>query len=136
MLSSIAVKIIHGSFANTGFEPRLSINFGFHKCASVLTIRSVGMHAEAVLIDDSFIDTRSRFIGFAIDARRQRFQNETQYIYAPYGERQEEFKWIVNTQSSLKEYNLMDLRIWYILYAREAFFNVRIAPRPEVTIIQ
>ena len=90
------------------------------------------MHAEAVLIDDSFIDTRSRFIGFAIDARRQRFQNETQYIYAPYGERQEEFKWIVNTQSSLKEYNLMDLRIWYILYAREAFFNVRIAPSVRI----
>ena len=24
-------QIIHGSFANTGFEPRVSVNFGFHK---------------------------------------------------------------------------------------------------------
>jgi len=104
-------QIIHGSFANTGFEPRLSINFGFHKRSSVLNVRGAGMHAEAAIMDETFIDTRSRLIGFAIDARQQRFPNETPYRYAPFAKRQEEFKWHANTQSSLKDYNLMDLSI-------------------------
>lgn len=104
-------QIIHGSFANTGFEPRLSINFGFHKRSSVLNIRGAGMHAEAAIMDKKFIDTRSRLIGFAIDARRQRFPDENPYNYVPFSERQEEFKWTVETMSSLKDYNLMDLSI-------------------------
>lgn len=104
-------QIVHGSFANTGFEPRLSINFGFHKRSSVLNVRGAGMHAEAAVMDENFIDTRSRLIGFAIDARRQRYLNETPYRYAPFAERQDEFRWSVNTMSSLKDYNLMDLSI-------------------------
>jgi len=104
-------QIIHGSFANTGFEPRLSINFGFHKRASVLNIRGAGMHAEAAVMDENFIDERSRLIGFAIDARRQHFPGETPYLYAPFAQRQDEFKWSASTQSSLKDYNLMDLSI-------------------------
>lgn len=104
-------QIIHGSFANTGLEPRLSINFGFHKRSSVLNIRGAGMHAEAAVMDDSFIDERSRLIGFAIDARRQRFPNETPYVYPPFATRQEEFKWSSETQAALKDYNLMDLSI-------------------------
>jgi len=104
-------QIIHGSFANTGFEPRLSINFGFHKRSSVLNIRGAGMHSEATVMDDSFIDIRSRLIGFAIDARRQHFPLETPYHYAPFAERQDEFKWSANIQASLKDYNLMDLSI-------------------------
>jgi len=104
-------QIIHGSFANTGFEPRLSINFGFHKRAAVLNIRGAGMHAEAAVMDENFIDERSRLIGFAIDARRQHFPGETPYLYAPFAQRQDEFKWSASTQSSLKDYNLMDLSI-------------------------
>jgi len=104
-------QIIHGSFANTGYEPRLSINFGFHKRSSVLNIRGAGMHAEAAIMDENFIDTRSRLIGFAIDARRQRFPNEVPYHYAPFEERQDEFGWTAETMSSLKDYNLMDLSI-------------------------
>ena len=104
-------QIIHGSFANTGFEPRLSINFGFHKRASVLNIRGAGMHAEAAVMDEAFIDTRSRLIGLALDARRQRFPNEMPYHYAPFAERQDEFRWNEGTLASLKDYNLMDLSI-------------------------
>ncbi len=104
-------QIIHGSFANTGFEPRVSINFGFHKRTSVLNIRGAGMHAEAAVMDAKFIDERSRLIGLAIDARRQRFPGETPYLYAPFAGRQDEFKWNAQTQSTLKDYNLMDLSI-------------------------
>jgi len=104
-------QIIHGSFANTGYEPRVSVNFGFHKRSSVLNIRGAGMHAEAVVMDEDFIDTRSRLIGLAIDARKQRFPDETPYHYAPFEDRQAEFTWTEATQASLKDYNLMDLSI-------------------------
>jgi ectoine hydroxylase-related dioxygenase (phytanoyl-CoA dioxygenase family) len=104
-------QIIHGSFANTGFEPRISINFGFHKRTSVLDVRGAGMHAEAAIMDAEFIDTRSRLIGLAIDARRQRFPHETPYDYGPFAGRQDEFTWTDAAQASLKDYNLMDLSI-------------------------
>lgn len=104
-------QIIHGSFANTGFEPRLSINFGFHKRASVLNVQGAGMHAESVIMDAAFIDRRARVIGLAIDARRQRFPQETPYHYVPFATRQEEFRWTAAAQADLKDYNLMDLSI-------------------------
>jgi ectoine hydroxylase-related dioxygenase (phytanoyl-CoA dioxygenase family) len=104
-------QIIHGSFANTGFEPRLSVNFGFHKRSSVLNVRGAGMHAEAAVMDAEFIDTRSRLIGLAIDARRQRFTEETPYSYAPFANRMSEFQWTPDAQSGLKDYNLTDLSI-------------------------
>jgi len=69
------------------------------------------MHAEAAVMDTDFIDTRSRVIGLAIDARRQRFPHETPYHYAPFAERQAEFNWTEKAQASLKDYNLMDLSI-------------------------
>lgn len=104
-------QIIHGSFANTGFEPRVSVNFGFHKRSSVLNVCGAGMHAEATIMDEAFIDTRSRLIGLAIDARQQRFPEETPYDYAPFAQRKAEFKWTPSTQATLKDYNLMDLSI-------------------------
>lgn len=104
-------QIIHGSFANTGFEPRVSVNFGFHKRSSVLDIRGAGMHAEAAVMDSNFIDMRARLIGLAIDARKQRFPDETSYLYTPFAQRQAEFQWNEAAQASLKDYNLMDLSI-------------------------
>ena len=104
-------QIIHGSFANTGFEPRLSVNFGFHKRSSVLNVRGAGMHAEAAIMDTDFIDRRSRLIGLAIDARAQRFPDETPYDYEPFAGRADEFVWSPAAQANLKDYNLMDLSI-------------------------
>lgn len=104
-------QLIHGSFANTGFEPRLTVNFGFHKRTSVLNVRGAGMHAESAFMDEAFIDKRSRLIGLAIDARRQRFPDETPYEYVPFSGREEEFVWTEGEQAKLKDYNLMDLSI-------------------------
>ena len=104
-------QIIHGSFANTGFELRVSVNFGFHKRASVLNIQGAGMHAEARVMDDDYIDTRSRLIGLAIDARQQRFPDEKPYSYTPFAQRMDEFTWSPAAQASLVDYNLMDISI-------------------------
>lgn len=104
-------QIIHGSFANTGFEPRLSVNFGFHKRSSVLDVKGAGMHAESTIMTADFIEKRSRLIGLAIDARQQRFPDETAYRYAPFSEHMDAFKWTETAQADLKDYNLMDLSI-------------------------
>lgn len=104
-------QIVHGSFANTGFETRVSVNFGFNRRASVLGVRGAGIHAEAATFDADFIKTRSRLIGLAIDARRQRFPNETPYQYAPFAGQDDSYNWNIEAQTSLKDYNLMDLSI-------------------------
>lgn len=104
-------QLVHGSFANTGFETRVTANFGFHKRSSVLDVKGAGIHAEAVTMDANYIDTRSRLIGLAIDARRQRFPDETPYHYAPFAKREGEFNWSEAAQADLKDYNLMDLSI-------------------------
>jgi len=104
-------QIVHGSFANTGFEKRITVNFGFHKRSSVLDVFGAGIHAEATTYDADFIDRRSRVIGLAIDARRQRFPDETPYEYAPFAEKQANIVWNETAQAALKDYNLMDLSI-------------------------
>lgn len=104
-------QIVHGSFANTGFETRVSVNFGFNRRTSVLNVRGAGIHAEAATFDAEFIKKRSRVIGLAIDARRQRFPEETPYTYAPLADDKESYVWNAEAQASLKDYNLMDLSI-------------------------
>lgn len=104
-------QIVHGSFANTGFETRVSVNFGFNRRASVLDVRGAGIHAEAATFDAAFIKERSRLIGLAIDARRQRFPDETPYTYAPLAGEKDSYIWNAEAQASLKDYNLMDLSI-------------------------
>lgn len=104
-------QIVHGSFANTGYETRVTVNFGFHKRASVLGVFGAGIHSEAVTYDADFIDTRSRLIGLAINARHQRYPEEASYRYAPFAKRDADFEWNEASQAALKDYNLMDLSI-------------------------
>lgn len=104
-------QIVHGSFANTGFEPRLTVNFGFHRRSSVLDVKGAGIHAEAAVFDKAFIEKRSLPIGYAIDARRKKYPNEKQYHYKPLEDKNINLEWDESTQSKLKDYNLMDLSI-------------------------
>lgn len=102
-------QIVHGSFANTGFEPRVSVNFGFHRRSSVLNVKGAGMHSEAVVYDAQHIQKRSQALGLAIDARKQRFPNEKPYRYQPLAG--EDINWQPGALSRLKDYNLLDLSI-------------------------
>ena len=104
-------QLLHGSFANTGFETRVSVNFGFHRRSSVLNVKGAGIHAEAATFDDAFIKERSRVIGLAIAARKQRFPEEQPYEYAPDIKAGENPVWDQSQLASLKDYNLMDLSI-------------------------
>ena len=104
-------QILHGSFANTGLKKRVTVNFGFHPLASVLNVRGAGLPAEAATFDEAFIKHRSRLIGIAIAARRQRFVDEVPYDYAPIAKDAEKPQWNEDVKASLKNYNLMDLSI-------------------------
>lgn len=104
-------QIVHGSFANTGFEPRITVNFGFHHRSSVLNVKGAGIHAEAAVFDDKFIEKRAMAIGYAIDARRQRYPNETPYVYKPLADQGISLEWNNDSKNLMKDYNLMDLSI-------------------------
>jgi hypothetical protein len=104
-------QAVHGSFANTGADLRVTINFGFHRRASVLGVEGGGIHNERVVYDSARIHERSRLIGYAIDARRQRFPDEQAYVYKPFVGVQESYRWDAAAKAGLKDYNLLDLGI-------------------------
>lgn len=104
-------QLVHGSFANTGFEPRVTVNFGFHKRSSVLNVAGAGIHAEAMVFDEETIRERSRAIGYAINARHQRFPDEEVYTYKPLANSSESYEWTAAAKANLKDYNLRDLSI-------------------------
>ena len=76
-------QTLHGSFANASSDTRVTVNFGFHRRASVLGVTAGGVHNARATYDAARISERSRVIGYAIDARRQRFPDETPYVYLP-----------------------------------------------------
>ena len=104
-------QVVHGSFANTGFETRVTVNFGFHKRSSVLNIKGAGIHAEAKIMDSEYINKRSEVIALAINARKKRFPEEKPFNYTPLSDNLDAFDWNESSQAGLKDYNLMDLSI-------------------------
>ena len=104
-------QLLHGSFPNCGFEPRLTVNFGFHRRSSVLGVKGGGVHSDAQTYDEDIIAHRSRVLGYAIDARRQRFPDEAPYVYRPFAEGGHEYSWNSAARADLKDYNLEDLSI-------------------------
>ncbi len=61
-------QALHGSFANTSKDWRVTINMGFHRRSSVLGVAGGGLHAAPAVFDEARIRERSRIIGYALDA--------------------------------------------------------------------
>ncbi len=104
-------QTLHGSFANTSPDWRVTVNFGFHRRASVLNVNGGGVHNAPEFYDDARIRARSRMIGYAIDARRQRFPDEAAFDYAPFADSAERYQWDEDAKAEVKDYNLLDLSI-------------------------
>ena len=104
-------QLLHGSFPNCGFEPRITVNFGFHKRSSVLGVMGGGIHSDAQVFDEEIVNRRSRAIGYAIDARKQRFPDETPYQYQPLLAAANDYRWSESARADLKDYNIDDLSI-------------------------
>ena len=66
---------------------------------------------EVMEFDDEIIERRSRSIGYAIEARKQKYPNEEAYKYYPFEQSGKSFVWNDNSREDLKDYNLEDLSI-------------------------
>ena len=75
--------LLHGSFANTSDKWRVTVNMGCLPYKSVLGARGGGIVSEEMTYAAAHIDKRSRVIGYAIDARRQKYPDEKSYEYKP-----------------------------------------------------
>jgi len=104
-------QAIHGSFANTSDDVRVTINFGFHRRKDVLGVESGGIHNPIAVYDDARIHERSKLIQYAIDARRRRFPNESPYRYVPLAAEAHALRWTPEAKASIRDYNLLDLGI-------------------------
>jgi hypothetical protein len=104
-------QCVHGSFANTSPDPRVTINFGFHRRRSVLGVESGGVHNAVAVYDEARIHERSKAIMWAIDARAQRFPDEERFVYQPFGGHEDEYRWTPETIEQLRDYNARDLGI-------------------------
>lgn len=104
-------QIVHGSFANPGFEPRLTINFGFHRRTSVLGVKGAGIHSAVAVYDEDLVARRTRALGYAIAARRAQYPDEESYRYRLFDEQGDSFVWDAAAREDLKDYNLLDLSI-------------------------
>ena len=83
----------------------------FNEVVSIKQPGLGGVHNPISLYDDAYIAERSRVIGWAIDARAERFGNETPFVYAPNVGREHEFVWDDAAREAIKDYNLKDLGI-------------------------
>lgn len=76
-----------------------------------MDVQGGGVHNAPAIYDDARIRKRSRMIGYGIDARRQRFPDESPYAYAPFVESGEKLKWNEDVKQAIHDYNLLDLSI-------------------------
>ena len=104
-------QAVHGSFANTSPNPRVSLTYGFHRRSSVLNVRSGGVHNPVSLYDEDYIRARSRMIMYGIDARRQRYPDETPFSYQPLADQAEQYTWGDAARRQVHDYNLQDIGI-------------------------
>lgn len=104
-------QAVHGSFANTSKDWRVTVNMGFHRRRSVLGVKGGGVHNAPAVYDAERIRRRARVIGYAIDARRRRFPGETPFVYRPHAAAGEIWRWDDAARASMRDYNLLDLSI-------------------------
>ena len=106
-------QMVHCSFPNRSAEPRVTYVFGFHRRASVEGVHGWDFRGkQPILYDHERIHGRSRIIQLAIDARRQRYPDETPYVYRPMAPEADSLRWSPRTRETvLKNYNQLDLGI-------------------------
>jgi hypothetical protein len=104
-------QVVHGSFANTSPDIRVTLSMGFHPRRAVVGAR--GIHSETLqptTFDAEFVRRRAEMIGYAIDARRQRYPDETPFVYRPHAEAGETYRWDDAARKAVRDYHRYDLR--------------------------
>ena len=105
-------QLVHGSFANSSPDRRITLNAGFFPRKRVLGVTTRRLTGAVETYDQARIEARTRILQLAIDARRQRFPQETRYVYRPLAGREDENRWNEATRATvLKNYNQLDMFI-------------------------
>lgn len=105
-------QMVHGSFANSSPDRRVTLNMGFFPRKRVLGVTATNLDGVEATYDAGRIHRRSRMVAVGIDARRQRFPNETPYRYQPLAGDEENNRWNEETRRTLvANYNLLDMYI-------------------------
>ena len=106
-------QMVHGSFANTSPNIRISITFGFHRRKSVLGQKAaLGMNGTNAVYDEKRIFERAAVIQVAIDARKQTYCHEKSFDYKPFSDLKDDYRFSDKTfKSVIKDYNTKDLAI-------------------------
>jgi|TARA_Y100000310_G_scaffold343326_1_gene450435 hypothetical protein len=105
-------QALHGSFANTSADIRVSMTFGFHRRSSILGAHgALGQNVDEVY-DEQRIFDRSSVIVVAIDARQQHYAEEERYCYQPFAGLEDDYRWGDDIfKRVILDYNLKDLAI-------------------------
>jgi hypothetical protein len=77
----------------------------------VLNVKGAGIHSPSQFYTDEIIEERSKVIGYAIDARSQKYPHEEPFVYKPFYVRNKSFTWCDRARAEIKDYNLLDLSI-------------------------
>ena len=105
-------QTLHSSFANTSNDFRISVSWGFHRRAAVAGQHGHLMQPAHVIYDDDFIDARASVVQVAIDARRQRYPEETPFVYQPFKAAADRYRWSAETfERVIRDYNTRDIAI-------------------------
>jgi hypothetical protein len=106
-------QMVHGSFANSSPDVRISLTFGFHRRKSVLGQKAALSIAETnAVYDEQRIFDRSAVIQVAIDARHQAFPDESVFKYQPFIGLEDQFRFTPETLDRvIRDYNTKDLAI-------------------------
>ncbi len=105
-------QLVHGSFANSSPDRRVTLNAGFFPRRRVLNVTAKRLHGTVETYDEERVRERSRIIQLAINARHQHFPNEKPFVYRPFVGREDESRWNETTRATLlKNYNQRDMFI-------------------------
>ncbi len=105
-------QLVHGSFANTSPDRRVTVNFGFLPRASVLNVTATQLDGRVETYDAARVHRRSRMIAVAIDARHRRFPRERRYVYQPLRGEEDANRFTEAVRESVvRNYNLLDVHI-------------------------
>ena len=105
-------QLVHGSFANSSPDRRITLNAGFFPRRRVLDVTTRRLTGQVETYGAERIAARTRILQLAIDARRQRFPHERPYVYKPLAGHEDENRWSEAARASLlKNYNQLDMFI-------------------------
>ncbi len=105
-------QMLHGSFANTSEDLRISITFGFHRRTSVLGQSGALSVDTSDHYDEARIHERAAVIAVAIDARAQHFPQETPFHYQPFDGQEDDYRFGEETfERVIRDYYMKDLAI-------------------------